>query len=272
MADDRLSGWQGKEVEDFYDLIGEELVRETELGAEYVDRLGEETVSVSDLVESTKNWRFGHVIVDEAQDLTPMQWRMIKRRTTGGAITVVGDVAQRRQGLKDWDTLVGHVYPDYDRHELTINYRSPQTVQDIADRIAVEMGLEVETRSIREGELGVGWDKVTDESGLLKIVEKLQDHLANADRCAVIVDTELVAQSWVEVLQAQSQDKDYLTVLTPVESKGLEFDHVVVVSADALVAAERLPDLFVAVTRATKSLAITYENTVPTWLVDKSPA
>lgn len=269
MADDRLAGWQGKQVEDFYDLIGEELVREKELDADYVDRLGEETVSVSDLVEESKTWRFGHVIVDEAQDLTPMQWRMIKRRTTGGAITIVGDVAQRRKGLEDWDTLVGHVYPDYHHYELTINYRSPQNVQDIADRISTKMGLDAQTTSIRSGDGPVDWTEVKDLEGVSAAVTSCLSKATDSDRCAIIVDLELVDVGWGKELRRIEAETPNLSVVTPLESKGLEFDHVVVVSGDKLSDRNQLSDLFVAVTRATKTLAITYENSVPSWLLAK---
>ena len=267
VADDRLSGWQGKEVEDFYDLIGEELVRETELDAESVDALGEETISVSDLAGSLKTWRFGHVIVDEAQDLTPMQWRMIKRRTTGGAITIVGDVAQRRQGLESWDSLVGHVYPDYENYELTINYRSPQTVQDMADRIAEKMGLASETTSIRSGDRPIAWSKVTDVVELLVAVNDCLIKSVGAERSAVIIDSDNEDPEWMAALHELAEESENISILTPLECKGLEFDHVVVVSADEMAARGSLSDLFVAVTRATKSLSITHKNTVPTWLV-----
>lgn len=267
VADDRLAGWQGKQVEDFYDLIGEELVREKELDADVVDRLGDETVSVSDLVEESKNWRFGHVIVDEAQDLTPMQWRMIKRRTTGGAITIVGDVAQRRKGLENWDTLVSHVYPDYHHYELTINYRSPQNVQDIADRISNRMGLEAQTTSIRSGDGPVNWIETKDIAKVAQVVSNCLSSAAESDRCVVIVEEELVDGAWVTELKEIEAETPNLSVLTSLQSKGLEFDHVLVISGDQLAAENRLSDLFVAVTRATKTLAVTYENTVPSWLL-----
>ena len=71
---------------------GEDVTDESELGLQRVDQLTEEGATVVDLAGDQQFWRFGHVIVDEAQELSPMQWRMIKRRTQGGSITIVGDV------------------------------------------------------------------------------------------------------------------------------------------------------------------------------------
>ncbi|MDH3295024.1 MAG: UvrD-helicase domain-containing protein, partial [Acidimicrobiia bacterium] len=65
------------------------------LDLEGVDAAQEEGATVVELVGQERSWQFGHVIVDEAQDLTPMQWRMVARRSSGGGLTVVGDLAQR---------------------------------------------------------------------------------------------------------------------------------------------------------------------------------
>ncbi|MBT5753985.1 MAG: UvrD-helicase domain-containing protein, partial [Acidimicrobiaceae bacterium] len=97
-----------------------------ELDLEDVDALGDKRITVSELAGENESWRYGHVIVDEAQDLTPMQWRMVMRRVRGRSLTIVGDLAQRSASAVDrWEDVLPPELADAHRQDLTVNYRSP---------------------------------------------------------------------------------------------------------------------------------------------------
>ena len=85
---------------------------------------------------------YGHIVVDEAQDLTPMQFRMIARRAPSGSITVLGDLAQATGPwtYADWDEVRGHLPDAAPSHhdELTLGYRAPGRVLDFASRLLSE--------------------------------------------------------------------------------------------------------------------------------------
>lgn len=111
-----------------------------ELAPESVDELLDHGQSLRDLASSSRSWRFGHVIVDEAQDLTPMQWRMVARRTQGNSMTIVGDLAQRSVGEPGtWRDHLPESISEFDYRELTTNYRSPSEIADLAAGILAEL-------------------------------------------------------------------------------------------------------------------------------------
>ena len=87
------------------------------------------TLTIEERSRGERAWRFGHVIVDEAQDLTPMQWRMVSRRARGRSMTIVGDVAQRTVGESaTWDQLLPEELGEVRRFDLSTNYRSPEEI------------------------------------------------------------------------------------------------------------------------------------------------
>ena len=115
--------------EDPYPFESEDDIEIRELDLESVDAVAEERVTIGELAGENASWRYGHVIVDEAQDLTPMQWRMIARRARGHSMTIVGDVAQRTTGeAGSWDELLPPEFGEVNRFDLSTNcllYTSP---------------------------------------------------------------------------------------------------------------------------------------------------
>ena len=181
-------------------------------------------------------WAYGHVIVDEAQELTPMEWRMIFRRSPSRWMTLVGDTSQTGSpaGIDDWtETLEPFVGNRFRQHGLTVNYRTPRPITELANQlleeinpgatpsIAVRDGVDVMWRSSHMSE-----DTVRDTPGTFTDSEGRLHAVITADN--------------VE------------------EIKGLEFDHVDVVHPDDIVAAspQGMHNLYVAITRATQSLTI----------------
>jgi DNA helicase IV len=196
---------------------------------------------------------FGHVIVDEAQDLTPMQLRMIARRARGGALTILGDVAQATGAIRysGWDEVLPHLPRGGAAtvEELRHAYRVPREIMDVAlpllDTIAPGVAPPI---SYRTGAAPPVVRRV-DEAQLL----------AEAFRAAAGAPNGLVAVIVPEELAGAAPTDELVPVLTPREAKGLEFDHVVVVEP-ALI---ELRELYVALSRPTKTLTVLHARPLP---------
>jgi DNA helicase IV len=226
---------------------------------------------------------FGHVLVDEAQDLTAMQWRMLARRCPSGSMTLVGDPGQASKpgAVATWDDVLSHL-PAHNAPRfvtLTINYRTPAEVMDVASRLLAVAAPTVEpSRSVRStGEephfiaaaradlLDVAAEQARDayaRTGTVALIAPEATHDALVDRLA-----DLGASSGA----ADTLDAP-IAVLDPTSAKGLEFDHVVVVEPTALVTADRpgLRLLYVTITRTTKSLTVVYAEALPEGLAPRA--
>jgi len=228
---------------------------------------------------------YGHAIVDEAQDLSPMQLRMLARRCPSGNMTLLGDLAQAIGvwGHRDWsDVLAWLPAPGGLRvAELRYGYRSPGQVLELAGRLLAEAAPDVRpTEAVRPGRstprrvLAQGRDLLEVVSG--EVAEQRQAW----PTLAVIVPSALVAPVLGRLREdfgdaVADADVDGLsrpvTVVAAEASKGLEFDAVIVVEPSAI-AAER-PDhgaglrlLYVALTRPTQHLSIVAAGPLPTAL------
>lgn len=191
--------------------------------------------STAQRAAADRNWAYGHVIVDEAQELTPMEWRMVFRRSPARWMTLVGDTAQTGApaGVDTWaEALEPFVAARFRVHHLTVNYRTPQEIMDVAQRygsiLAPDAG---PTTSIRAVPDAVRW--VSPDTSPEKIVA--QFNAADPQRSTIVIGPDNVHSV-----------------------KGLEFDHVIIVDADQIVAQspQGLNDLYVALTRATQTLTI----------------
>jgi DNA helicase IV len=210
---------------------------------------------------------YGHVVVDEAQDLTPMQLRAIARRATGGALTLLGDIAQATGPVqyRSWAEVLPFLPrgADADVRELRHAYRVPRELMELALPLLDEIapGLE-RPLAYRTGADPPLVRQVAAEE-LVAAAHREVARLAAADGLvAVIAPDELVAE--LVLFQHKLPALDDLTVLTARGAKGLEFDHVVVVEP-ALVAArpQGLRELYVALTRPTRSLVVLHARPLP---------
>jgi DNA helicase IV len=207
--------------------------------------------------------RFGHVIVDEAQDLSPMQLRMVGRRAPDGGLTILGDVAQGTGAVvySSWDEVLPQL-PHGEAasvEELRHAYRVPSEIMELAlpllETIAPDVSPPI---AYRTGAEPPRFHRV-DENELLAAAYREAELLARQDGLlAVIAPDELVAE--LEPLDLW----DGVPLLTPRRAKGLEFDHVVVVEP-ALIAArpQGLRELYVALTRPTKTLVVVHARALP---------
>ncbi len=212
------------------------------------------TMTIEERSQGERAWRFGHVIVDEAQDLTPMQWRMIARRARGHSMTIVGDVAQRTTGERgSWEDLLPDSFGDIARFDLSTNYRSPDEITPLATAVLEAIDPELtQPIAIRSSGHPVRIEQGTDRAVelALELVDAVED-----GRVAIL------SMSPVDVQHRQ------ISTLTPGAAKGMEFDGVVVVEpADILKDSHGLGLLYVALTRSTDHLVVLHDQQLPPYL------
>jgi len=209
--------------------------------------------------------RYGHVIVDEAQDLTPMQLRAVSRRGRDGALTILGDVAQATGAIayRSWNDVLPSL-PRGDEgtvEELRHAYRVPREIMDFAlPLLPVIAPGAAAPISYRTGALPPHVRRVASEHLLAEAYREAARLATEASGLiAVIVPDELL-----EPALARAGLYDGIPLLTPRQAKGLEFDHVVVVEP-ALVAEHEqgLRELYVALTRPTKTLVVVHARPLP---------
>ncbi|MER6916866.1 AAA family ATPase [Streptomyces sp. NPDC000594] len=216
---------------------------------------------------------YAHVVVDEAQDLSPMECRAVARRSASGALTVLGDLAQGTTpwAARDWRAQLTRLgRPEAPVIPLTTGYRVPAPVLELAGRLLDGLGVTVPTpRSLRrDGELTVR--RVDDLTGA--VVGAVRSALARPGSVGVIADSGAVPGLY-GALRAGGVEADLLeeasgarvTVLPAVRAKGLEYDHVVVVEPALIAAAEeRGPNrLYVVLTRAVSRLDVLHRLPLP---------
>nr|WP_073185688.1 UvrD-helicase domain-containing protein [Tessaracoccus bendigoensis] len=206
---------------------------------------------------------YAHILVDEGQDVTPMQWRMLRRRGPQSSWTIVGDPAQSSYPFQDQttsalDELIGRAKRR--TFTLSTNYRSPSEVFDLAARVITKVYPDAELpRAVRS----TGIEPLltgTDSAGLPGALRKILLDLAGTVNGTIGIITPPSRLRDIQLLvlgdERLREFEDRLIVVTALQAKGLEYDGVVVVSPDEIVA--EAPGgarvLYVALTRATQRL------------------
>lgn len=222
--------------------------------------------SAAERAAADRTWAFGHIIVDEAQELSPMAWRLLMRRSPTRSMTLVGDPAQTAEaaGVGSWaDILAPYVEDRWEHTRLGVNYRTPSEIMDLAAAVvrAEDPGFEppssVRSTGVRPWVRNAGED-------LPGAVAKAVAELTPAEgRLAVIAPRDLhrkLAACLDGVTAGAEPDLTRTVVLLdPRQSKGLEFDSVLVVEP----AAYGTSDLYVALTRATQQLGVVHTGALP---------
>ncbi|HWN29105.1 MAG TPA: ATP-binding domain-containing protein [Actinomycetospora sp.] len=268
-----------------------ELLRPTDVidASVLADRTREVThASAAERAADDRTWTFGHVIVDEAQELSPMAWRVLMRRCPSRSMTLVGDVAQTgaRAGASSWgEVLSPYVSARWRREVLTVNYRTPAEIMAVAADVLAAIDPTAATpTSVRES--GVAPRAVAaDEDGLAaaaaSCAREAREAVLDAEgagRVAVLAPGDrvpaLAAALGVTAGPVGGADaavdaavdlESEVVVCEVAEAKGLEFDAVVLVDPDGVVAGSPrgLNDLYVALTRATRSLVVVHPGALP---------
>jgi DNA helicase IV len=233
-------------------------------------------LTTAERAAADRTWAYGHVIVDEAQELSPMAWRAVMRRCPTRSMTIVGDIAQTGSaaGARSWaGVLDPYVAGRWRQERLTVNYRTPVELMVLASRVlaTIDPALEAPT-SVRE--LGVEpW-----AAPLAALPELAKAEVGEGGKVAVVVPDALlgalgdavsaVVPGTVVVTPGAGRAKGAAALDAPVavmgvtDAKGLEFDSVIVAEPDLIAAqSPRGPsDLYVALTRATQRLGVVHDR------------
>ncbi|MCW4386734.1 AAA family ATPase [Salinibacterium sp. SYSU T00001] len=224
--------------------------------------------TTSERAGSDRTWTYGHIVVDEAQELSPMQWRLLLRRCPLRSFTIVGDIAQAsaatassswRQALRP---LIGRSAESqrWRLEELSVNYRTPRQIAEVAEEWAIASGLPVTpSQAVRS----TRWP-VEEAESLMAAVSRHREE-GQRGTLAVIARGERLEQIHSELRERFGELVAFgsesllapIVVLAPQEAKGLEFDDVVIVDPASIAALPRgAGALYVAMTRATQRLTL----------------
>ena len=225
---------------------------------------------------------YGHIVVDEVQDLSPMDLRMLDRRSLNGSMTVVGDIAQATGAWAhdNWEGILRHL-PDRrppERHELTVGYRIPGPLMDVAARVlAVAAPDLAPPRSVRgDGDpprfVALTGEQAEKLDGLAEVVRSELEAVGAGNLAVVTTDSQAadvedaLERAGIAYGRPTRQGLDAQVAVVPVGLvKGLEVDGAVVVEPARMVRehAQGMRALYVALTRATRRVAIVHAEPLP---------
>ncbi|MFJ4923488.1 HelD family protein [Streptomyces sp. NPDC088725] len=267
-------GSRTQEFEDKDEEDSEVLAAHDIIDAERFAERHEETDSRSaaERAAADRTWAFGHIVVDEAQELSAMAWRLLMRRCPSRSMTLVGDPAQTGDaaGCDSWQQILDpYVGKRWELARLGVNYRTPAEIMEVAaDVRRMADPLFEPPRSVRS--TGVGPEVRTVKAGELALTAaELAGKYAGDGRLAVIAPPALLPGLAAELPDASWAVTPDLTrsvvLITARQAKGLEFDTVIVVDPEAIMdgSPRGANDLYVALTRSTQRLGIVRDAGVP---------
>ncbi|MEJ9080869.1 ATP-binding domain-containing protein [Gordonia malaquae] len=264
---DILTGSAPQDLEDDLDpeiLMAYDLIDAEQLAERQVHTARRTT---AERAYEDRTWTFGHVIVDEAQELSSMAWRMVMRRIPNRWMTVIGDTAQTGDaaGATSWsEVFTPYVANRWRLHELTVNYRTPSEITRYANRVLdwINPGQSPPT-SLRS-------------NGIEPVAIATDDVASTVSELVVMSDwagltTVITSDGTADALRGALADAGTDVTVHPITAaKGLEFDTVILVDpADLISESPRgYNDLYVALTRATQRLVVVHSRALPPDLVD----
>ena len=233
-------------------LIASDILGAEDLADRFVER---DNRDLAERAAADRDWTYRHVVVDEAQELSEMDWRVVMRRCPARSFTVVGDLAQRRSaaGATSWDTMMEPYVPGrWVYRSLSVNYRTPAEIMTVAAALLAEFAPGVQPpESVRA--CGVQpWSRLVTEDELASAIEEFVSDEEGREGTSIVIGPPGVPG----------------TVLAS-ETKGLEFDAVLVVEPDRILAdgPRGAAELYVALTRATQRLGVLHLNPLPQALI-----
>ncbi|WP_326652711.1 HelD family protein [Streptomyces sp. NBC_01750] len=258
---------QGSKTYEFEDEESEVLAAHDIIDAERMAERQEEADhrSAAARAAADRTWAFGHIIVDEAQELSAMAWRLLMRRCPTRSMTLVGDPAQTGDaaGCGSWqEILEPYVGDRWQHNRLGVNYRTPAEIMELAAEVrrsedpAFEPPRSVRSTGVRPWEVAVAPDE------LARTVAERVAEVPYEGRLAVIAPAGLHTALAAELPDVPSGGEPDLTrpvvLLDPRQAKGLEFDTVILVEPELIRAGSPhgTNDLYVALTRATQRLGV----------------
>jgi DNA helicase IV len=224
---------------------------------------------------------YGHIVIDEVQDLTPMQLRMASRRSLNGSMTVVGDIAQATGALApdDWADVLAHL-PDQRPSRvigLSVGYRIPDRIMELANRVMMAATPSLRAPvSVRAGDERPEFVRAASADDLFAETARATEAMSATieggsiavvapDAMVDAVSNGLTAHGLEHVRATRSGLSAQITVVPVSVVKGLELDGVVVVEPAEIVDSEQqgLRALYVALTRSTRRLTIVHARDLP---------
>lgn len=237
-------------------LLATDLLYGQDLADRFVER---DTRELAERAAADRDWTYRHIVVDEAQELSAMDWRVLMRRCPSRSFTVVGDLTQRRSaaGATSWDAMLAPYVPGrWVYRSLSVNYRTPAEIMAVAAALLTEFAPDVTPpESVRA--TGVQpWSRQISSGELTCAVDDFVRDEAGRDGTSVVIGPPEVPGA-----------------VAPSQTKGLEFDAVLVVEPDRILAQgpRGAADLYVALTRATQRLGVLHTNPLPETLRDLKP-
>ncbi|WP_190024088.1 HelD family protein [Streptomyces hiroshimensis] len=261
----RTQEFEDREDEDSEVLAAHDLVDAERLAERHEE---EDHRSAAERAAADRTWAFGHIIVDEAQELSPMAWRLLMRRCPTRSMTLVGDPAQTSEpgGCGAWRTVLEPYVGDRWEHvRLGVNYRTPAEVMEVAAGVLRSADPSFEPpRSIRSTDVRP-WALHTGDLPRA-VAGAVARELPEEGRLAVIAPRAhhaALSEALPDAAHGPAPDLTRpVVLLDPRQAKGLEFDAVIVTEP----AEFGLSDLYVALTRATQRLGIVHTGTLPAGL------
>ncbi|ALR12421.1 helicase [Mycobacteroides saopaulense] len=229
------------------DLLGAE-----DLAERFTER---DTRDLVERASADRDWTYGHIVIDEAQELSEMDWRVLMRRCPSRSFTVVGDLAQRRSvaGATSWDAMLQPYVPGrWLYRPLSVNYRTPAEIMAVASAVLAEFAPDTRPpESVRS--CGVlPWSRRLAENQLSKAIEDFRRDEEGREGTSVVIGPAGLPGT-----------------VPASETKGLEFDAVLVVEPERILAEgpRGAAELYVALTRATQRLGVLHVAPLPEPLV-----
>lgn len=235
-------------MEDEEQLRAQHMIYAEDLADRFLER---DTRELAERAAADRDWTYRHVVVDEAQELSEMDWRVLMRRCPGKSFTIVGDLAQRRSaaGATSWGAMLEPYVPGrWVYRSLSVNYRTPAEIMAVAAALLAEFAPGVQPpESVRS--CGVQpWSRQVSEDELPAAIEEFVRDEAGREGTSVVIGPPGVPGT-----------------VPPAETKGLEFDSVLVVDPQRILASgpRGAAELYVALTRATQRLGVLHRDPLP---------
>lgn len=214
---------------------------------------GEQGEFLADRAAAQRDWVYGHVVIDEAQELSEMQWQMVMRRCPSRSITAVGDIDQAEAPHRHttWDEAVGAAFgANWTESRLTICYRTPLEVMALTEPVLRRAGSRNRPPQAVRASGIEPWEREVEESDLVSEVARLSEELSERWTGGTI--GVVAPQARIPVLQ---QALPGVRVMSATDAKGLEWDATLLVDATGVAAEPRgWNGLYVALTRCTQEL------------------
>ena len=232
-------------------LLAQDLLYAEDLAERFIER---DTRELTERAAADRDWTYGHVVVDEAQELSAMDWRVLMRRCPNRSFTVVGDLAQRRSaaGATAWDTMLEPYVPGrWVYRSLSVNYRTPAEIMAVAAALLAEFAPDIRPPDSVRACGAPPWARQVTDDELPSAIAGFVDDEAQREGTSIVIGP-----------------PDVPGAVSPAETKGLEFDAVLVVDPDRILAAgpRGAAELYVALTRATQRLGVLHRGPLPSAL------